>query len=490
MLGGPTGIGVDFATVGLRSAFYRPPECCLIESHAILPWLPNTPNQPGLKRLSTRTAGWERETGARIGSFMRRGLDVLGVPITGAAFSVPPSLPEGLRMGVLNAARSAGLGNVTLVDDPLAAVLAHVHDRRSHGSFIVCGVGRQVTFASAIRVEGTAGIVGSRVDHGIGSDDLLLAVDGAPSSLAAAHERLFAREGGDLADADAVRRILDRMIAPLDDVLRTTTWSSPDVDHVLLVGGGVRSPTVRRAFESVLGRPGEIQPLDAVARGSAIYALSVLGDCLSGTGDARGASVRPARPDSEGDGVLDRQWRELRSLMDSRSLGPALPAYEAFLERAHCELAFAYGQRSQEIDPATDTTANERRTLIEQGLRHDATNLWIHERAVELVLKRIDVLLSKKRVDDVMRLLGETLERFPRVDSLRLYAADFYGQLATIQLNEAKRRHLLPSDKVYQGIRKLIERSLALNAGDAQGRAAAERFAARGGHGSKPHGGT
>lgn len=253
--------------------------------------------------------------------------------VQGTVITVPAAFNQMQKDATLQAAEMAGIGAVTLMQEPVAAVMSVMRARSSNGTFIIYDLGGG-TLDVAI-AEGLDGRVSLQAHGGIemcGGRDWDRAIvanivrpwleknfdlpEDAPTNLA--YRKLFAKldwaaekakielsargdavislsevevgvqdqNGADIyLDIPLSKDQLDKLIEDklkdsIESVRETMTksqLSSQDVDRVVFVGGPTQYKTVRDKVAFELGLPGalDVNPMTAVAEGAAIFAESV-----------------------------------------------------------------------------------------------------------------------------------------------------------------------------------------------------------------------
>lgn len=253
--------------------------------------------------------------------------------VEGTVITVPAAFNQMQKDATLQAAEMAGIGAVTLMQEPVAAVMSVMRARSSNGTFIIYDLGGG-TLDVAI-AEGLDGRVSLQAHGGIemcGGRDWDRAIvanivrpwlektfdlpEDAPTN--PAYRKLFAKldwasekakielssrgeaiislsevevgvqdeSGADIyVDVTLSKDLLDRLIDDklkdsIESVRETMTkagLSSQDVDRVVFVGGPTQYKTVRDKVAFELGLPGalDVNPMTAVAEGAAIFAESV-----------------------------------------------------------------------------------------------------------------------------------------------------------------------------------------------------------------------
>jgi predicted Zn-dependent protease len=230
----------------------------------------------------------------------------------------------------------------------------------------------------------------------------------------------------------------------------------------------MRAPAVRAAFAQATGQQGEIQPIDAVARGAAIYALAVLGDCL-------GAEAPSPSRAKDGPGTaaprdsIEAAWQDVRRLLHAGRSPDALRAYEDFLTQAHGEAAAGYGKlvATLQSEAGIDTLA----TLIERGLRHDPGNGWLQEQGAGLMTATAEGLLRSGRVHEAVKRLEDILRKFPQAISAPVRVAGVFAELAEACWREATDTNRAQRRKVEKQVLGWLRRSLELDPRNPRARA-------------------
>lgn len=253
--------------------------------------------------------------------------------VQGTVITVPAAFNQMQKDATLQAAEMAGIGAVTLMQEPVAAVMSVMRARSSNGTFIIYDLGGG-TLDVAI-AEGLDGRVSLQAHGGIemcGGRDWDRAIVAnivrpwleknfdLPEDATAnpAYRKLFAKldwaaekakielssrgeaiislsevevgvqdqSGADIyLDISLSKEQLDKLIEDklkdsIESVRETMTkaqLSSQDVDRVVFVGGPTQYKTVRDKVAFELGLPGalDVNPMTAVAEGAAIFAESV-----------------------------------------------------------------------------------------------------------------------------------------------------------------------------------------------------------------------
>lgn len=253
--------------------------------------------------------------------------------VQGTVITVPAAFNQMQKDATLQAAEMAGIGAVTLMQEPVAAVMSVMRARSSNGTFIIYDLGGG-TLDVAI-AEGLDGRVSLQAHGGIemcGGRDWDRAIvanivrpwlensfdlpEDAPTN--PAYRKLFAKldwaaekakielssrgeaiislsevevgvqdqNGADIyLDIPLSKEQLDKLIEDklkdsieaVRETMVKAQLSSQDVDRVVFVGGPTQYKTVRDKVAFELGLPGalDVNPMTAVAEGAAIFAESV-----------------------------------------------------------------------------------------------------------------------------------------------------------------------------------------------------------------------
>lgn len=250
--------------------------------------------------------------------------------------SVPFVFEEKCRRATQDAARIAGIGEVDLVDEPVAAALAYGHTLFQGGGLfssaelkelfstetvLVYDLGGGTFDATVMRLgnDGDFQVLATGGDHRLGGEDwdniivemfregfeketsfnpqrnkelmqeLRMRAVEAKKSLSERKrvEVPFAHEGKNFALivtlGDFERKsahLLDRTEETLDHMLTSKDLNWNYIDKVLMVGGSSRMPMVRKMLERVTNRylDMSLPPDIAIAKGAALYAALKSGD--------------------------------------------------------------------------------------------------------------------------------------------------------------------------------------------------------------------
>ena len=289
---------------------------------------------------------------------------------TGTVITVPAAFNQMQKDATLAAAEMAGLGSVALMQEPVAAVMSVMKQRKGDGVFLVFDLGGgtlDIAIAESIsgRVSllahgGVAMCGGTDFDRSILDnvvkpwllsqfnlpDDFtanskykallrmcLWAAEKAKIELSAKEESVISLTESDLgvSDQDGTeiyvdipfsRSQLDALIAPKVDeaiqsareTLEKAGLSAHDVERIVFVGGPTQYKPLRDkvAFEMGIAPSTDVNPMTAVAEGAAVFAESI--DWQS---DSRGR--KSSRGALSAGGALDIAFNFIARTPDSKA---------------------------------------------------------------------------------------------------------------------------------------------------------------------------
>jgi molecular chaperone DnaK len=246
--------------------------------------------------------------------------DFLGEAVTEAVITVPAYFTDSQRQATRDAGTIAGLDVLRIINEPTAAALAYVHDRRRRSTIAVYDFGGGTFDISILDVDrDIAEVRSTRGDNALGGADIdlvlvrwLLDQFQREHGMDVSTDRVVLQRLRDAAEraklelssatstdihlpflvADAAgpkhlqctlkRDHFERLIAPLIDrtldhctqALRDSGLSPRDIDEVVMVGGSSRIPLVQSRVEALFQRPlnKSYNPDEVVAVGAAIQA--------------------------------------------------------------------------------------------------------------------------------------------------------------------------------------------------------------------------
>jgi molecular chaperone DnaK len=250
----------------------------------------------------------------------------LGEPITKAVITVPAYFGDSQRQATKEAGQIAGLEVERIVNEPTAAALAYGLDNNSDEQILVYDLGGGTFDVSVLEIgEGVFEVKSTAGDTNLGGDDwdekvITWLVEGfksengidlskdpmAMTRLKEAAEKakielssvqqteinlpfITANADGpihllkDLTRSEFERMtddLVERTRAPFQRAIKDAGVDIKDIDHVILVGGSTRIPSVSNLVEELAGKePNKgVNPDEVVALGAAIQAGVLTGD--------------------------------------------------------------------------------------------------------------------------------------------------------------------------------------------------------------------
>jgi molecular chaperone DnaK len=250
----------------------------------------------------------------------------LGEPITKAVITVPAYFGDAQRQATKEAGQIAGLEVERIVNEPTAAALAYGLDNKSDEQILVYDLGGGTFDVSVLEIgEGVFEVKSTAGDTNLGGDDwdekiITWLVDGfkaengidlssdpmALTRLKEAAEKakielssvqqteinlpfITANADGpihllkDLPRSEFERMtadLVERTRAPFERAIKDAGVDIKDIDHVILVGGSTRIPSVSNLVQELAGtEPNKgVNPDEVVALGAAIQAGVLTGD--------------------------------------------------------------------------------------------------------------------------------------------------------------------------------------------------------------------
>ncbi len=250
----------------------------------------------------------------------------LGTPVTQAVITVPAYFSDAQRQATKDAGKIAGLEVLRIINEPTAAALAYGMDKEADQKIMVFDLGGGTFDVSLLEIsDGVFEVLATAGNNRLGGDDfdqrvidwiadkfkaengvdlrndkmvmqrLKEAAEKAKIELSGMTSTninlpfITATASGPLHfDATLTRAEFDRItadlvektIAPLQQVLRDSGLSASQVDKVLLVGGSTRIPAVQDAVKKFTGKEPfkGINPDECVALGAALQGGVLGGD--------------------------------------------------------------------------------------------------------------------------------------------------------------------------------------------------------------------
>ena len=333
----PLNLGIDFGSMALRAAYVPAPSGApeaVAGASQRTAWVLCEPRVdgrlgvgfPSLKeKLGTDAAvgapEGARSPGELVGDSFRtlkRAVEAeLARPVAQAVVSVPARYRASQRSALREAALAAGFADVHLVNDSVAAVLAHTAGRDTPATILVCGIGYsgfELGLVRAVRgnlralgYEGGGSASGAVLDEVVldawleparrqGLADPALWDPAQWLQLRAVaqqvKEELSQREQvtypisiatpdgertwkGVLQRGDfevVVGHVVGGALSRAHSLLEEAGLQATDIDEVILVGGITKIPKVAALVRELLGRPTVEADDDLLARGAALHA--------------------------------------------------------------------------------------------------------------------------------------------------------------------------------------------------------------------------
>lgn len=241
----------------------------------------------------------------------------LGVSVDEVVISVPAYFNDQQRKATRLAGELAGLNVRRLVNEPTAAALFHgIHDRDSDAKFLVFDLGGGTFDVSILdRFSGVMEVRATGGDSFLGGDDFTEAMvqllcrkadisdrkrDAQLAGLRFAAETAKRQLTGEASTRVALptalqaaevtvtqeeferacQPLLERLRAPVERALRDARMRAAELDEIVLVGGAMRMPMVRRLAAQLFGRlpARHLDPDQTVALGASVCAGLVARD--------------------------------------------------------------------------------------------------------------------------------------------------------------------------------------------------------------------
>ena len=250
----------------------------------------------------------------------------LGTPVTQAVITVPAYFSDAQRQATKDAGKIAGLDVLRIINEPTAAALAYGMDKESDQKILVFDLGGGTFDVSLLEIaDGVFEVLATAGNNRLGGDDfdqriidwiadkfkaengidlrgdkmvlqrLKDAAEKAKIELSGVTSSninlpfITATVNGPLhfeatltrAEFDRITAdLVEKTIAPLQQVIRDAGISTSEIDKVLLVGGSTRIPAVQEAVKKYTGKEPfkGINPDECVALGAALQGGVLGGD--------------------------------------------------------------------------------------------------------------------------------------------------------------------------------------------------------------------
>jgi len=250
----------------------------------------------------------------------------LGTPVTQAVITVPAYFSDAQRQATKDAGKIAGLEVLRIINEPTAAALAYGMDKESDQKILVFDLGGGTFDVSLLEIaDGVFEVLATAGNNKLGGDDfdqriidwiadkfkaengidlrgdkmvvqrLKDAAEKAKIELSGVTSSninlpfITATVNGPLhfeatltrAEFDRITAdLVEKTVAPLQQVIRDAGISTSEIDKVLLVGGSTRIPAVQEAVKKYTGKEPfkGINPDECVALGAALQGGVLGGD--------------------------------------------------------------------------------------------------------------------------------------------------------------------------------------------------------------------
>ena len=250
----------------------------------------------------------------------------LGSPVTQAVITVPAYFSDAQRQATKDAGKIAGLDVLRIINEPTAAALAYGMDKESDQKILVFDLGGGTFDVSLLEIaDGVFEVLATAGNNKLGGDDFDQRIIDwiadkfkAENGIDLRNDKMVVQRLKDAAEkakielsgvtssninlpfitatvsgplhfeATLTRAEFDRItadlvektIAPLQQVIRDAGISTSEIDKVLLVGGSTRIPAVQEAVKKYTGKEPfkGINPDECVALGAALQGGVLGGD--------------------------------------------------------------------------------------------------------------------------------------------------------------------------------------------------------------------
>lgn len=259
--------------------------------------------------------------------------DIRNDPDTGTVITVPAAFNQMQKDATMTAAESAGLGKVALMQEPVAAVMSVMRQRKTDGMFLVYDLGggtldiaiaESTSGRVSLLAHGGIAMCGGRdfdrilldsvvkpwlLDHFDLPDDFSVgkqysklrhmatwATEKAKIELSSKDEAIISLDDTELQVKDAsgadvyldipITRVLfdsliaekvEESIAAARETMEKVGLTAHDIGRVVFVGGPTQSKSLRDkvAFELGIAASTDVNPMTAVSEGAAVFAESI-----------------------------------------------------------------------------------------------------------------------------------------------------------------------------------------------------------------------
>ena len=268
-----------------------------------------------------------QEISARILQKLKRDAEAyLGDKVTEAVITVPAYFNDAERQATKEAGQIAGLEVLRIINEPTAASLAYGLENNEDQKILVFDLGGGTFDASILEIsEGVFEVKSTSGDSKLGGDDwdqrimdwiiekfksstgidlsndnmaiqrIQEGAEKAKIELSSTSETeinlpfLTANDSGPQHLVEKLSRsefekitadLVERTKAPVENALKDADMTYSDIDHIILVGGSTRMPSVQELVKSLTGKDPHkgVNPDEVVASGAAIQAGVLKGD--------------------------------------------------------------------------------------------------------------------------------------------------------------------------------------------------------------------
>ncbi len=268
-----------------------------------------------------------QEISARILQKLKRDAEAyLGDKVTEAVITVPAYFNDAERQATKEAGQIAGLEVLRIINEPTAASLAYGLENNQDQKILVFDLGGGTFDVSILEIsEGVFEVKSTSGDSKLGGDDwdqrimdwiigkfksstgidlsndnmaiqrIQEGAEKAKIELSSTSETeinlpfLTANDSGPQHLVEKLSRsefekitadLVERTKAPVENALKDADMSYSDIDHIILVGGSTRMPSVQELVKSLTGKDPHkgVNPDEVVASGAAIQAGVLKGD--------------------------------------------------------------------------------------------------------------------------------------------------------------------------------------------------------------------
>ena len=232
-----------------------------------------------------------QEISARILQKLKRDAEAyLGDDVTEAVITVPAYFNDAERQATKEAGQIAGLEVLRIINEPTAASLAYGLENNEDQKILVFDLGGGTIDVSILEIsEGVFEVKSTSGDSKLGGDDWdqrimdwLIEKFKSSTGIDLSTDKMAiqrVQEGAEKAKIE-LSDLVDRTKEPVESALKDAGMKYSDIDHIILVGGSTRMPSVQELVKSLTGKDPHkgVNPDEVVASGAAIQAGVLKGD--------------------------------------------------------------------------------------------------------------------------------------------------------------------------------------------------------------------